>query len=327
MNRPMSVYDSQTDHGWVDVVVATYNGARYLDEQFESVLAQTHPHWRVIARDDGSSDRTPDLLAAWQQRYPDRFRIVQDNHTNLGAAQNFSVLLSHTTAPYVALCDQDDVWLPHKLEDTLTRMYSDEARYSPSTPLLVHTDLEVVDTEMKHLAPSLWGLQYLDPNHETELSRLLTQNVVTGCTALLNRALVDRVGPIPIAVIMHDWWIALTAASLGHVSHLDESTVRYRQHHHNDIGAKVWGPVFVARYVRSMFGKENSLAASLRSTQSQATELLERFRDDLTCEQAHTISTYAKLSEQPPFARRLSLVRHGFLKTGTIRNIGLFINI
>jgi glycosyltransferase involved in cell wall biosynthesis len=327
MNRPMSVNDSQPDDARVDIVVATYNGARYLDEQFESLLAQTYPHWRVIVRDDGSSDHTPDLLAAWQQRHPDRFTIVHDSRSNLGAAQNFSILLSHTTSPYVALCDQDDVWLPHKLERTLTLMRSQEGRYGTSTPLLVHTDLQVVDTELKQVAPSLWALQYLDPHHEMDLARLLTQNVVTGCTALLNRALVTRVGPIPDAVIMHDWWIALVAASLGQVSHLAEATVRYRQHHHNDIGAKVWGPLFVAKYVRSMFGGDNKLAASLRSTQSQAGELLVRFHQDLTLAQTQTISAYAKLSDQPPLARRISLVRHGFLKTGTIRNIGLFINI
>jgi glycosyltransferase involved in cell wall biosynthesis len=319
--------DSNQEGCWVDIVIATYNGAGHLHAQLESILAQTHPSWRVVARDDGSTDGTADLLASWHHRFPDRFTIVADSSSNLGAAQNFSILLAHTTAPYVALCDQDDVWLPNKLELTLTQMRSDEGLYGHSTPLLVHTDLEVVDTNLTSIAPSLWALQYLDPTTDDDLARLLVQNVVTGCTAILNRALVLKAAPIPAAVIMHDWWISLTAATFGRISHLNEPTVRYRQHHSNDIGAKVWGPAFVVRYVRSMFGRENKLAAALRSTQSQAAAFLDRFNAELTPAQRLTISAYASLASQPPIARRISLVRHGFLKTGTVRNIGLFLNI
>src|SRR5262249_54654542 len=130
MTSPASAADST-----IDILLATYNGAAYLEEQLASIEAQAHPNWRLIARDDGSSDRTADILAAFRTRHPGKVTIVRDADGNLGLVQNFSRLMEASTAPYAAFCDQDDVWLPEKLSLCLARMRDLEAEHGRDKPL------------------------------------------------------------------------------------------------------------------------------------------------------------------------------------------------
>src|SRR5271165_6209193 len=102
--------------GRVAVLLATYNGEKYLDELIGSLLSQTYRDFVVIARDDCSSDRTPEILARWSAAQPDKIRVVSDNCGNLRSLGNFSRLMEECDAPYFAFCDQDDVWLPNKIE-------------------------------------------------------------------------------------------------------------------------------------------------------------------------------------------------------------------
>jgi glycosyltransferase involved in cell wall biosynthesis len=310
----------------VDILLATYNGSQFLEAQMASLEAQTYGSWRLIVRDDGSSDRTRSLLLAWANRFPERITILNDEKENLGSSQNFSMLLEHSSAPYVALCDQDDVWLPDKIARTLERLRNLEAKSGSTVPHLIHTDLEVVNRQLAPTAKSFWKHQYVDPSNEAKMNRLLVQNVVTGCTAMLNRSLVNLAAPIPNEAIMHDWWIALTAAAFGHINHIDEATVLYRQHGGNDTGAKAWGPAFVLRQARSLCQRDSATASGLRATHVQARAFLDHFDDRLSSETAALVKAYARLPSQAPIGRRASLLRHGFLKTGALRNVGLFLS-
>jgi glycosyltransferase involved in cell wall biosynthesis len=310
----------------VDILLATYNGAKYLDAQIESLVAQTYPSWQLIIRDDGSSDGTQALLSAWANRLPNRITIVEDGRKNLGASQNFSTLLERSSAPYVALCDQDDVWMPDKVTRTLAHLRKLEAQHGFDIPLLVHTDLKVVDDRLASSAGSFWAHQYINPSNEKKLHRLLVQNVVTGCTAMLNRPLVEFAAPVPADAIMHDWWIALVAGAFGVISHIDEPTILYRQHGANDTGAKEWGAAFIARQASSVCRRDGATAEGLRATHEQARAFLDIFGDRLSSEQSALVRAYGHLPTQPAVRRRLSLIRHGFLKTGAIRNIGLFLS-
>ena len=106
----------------IDILLATYNGETFLDEQLDSIAAQAHGDWRLIARDDGSSDRTPEILEAFRMRHPGKVVVLEDGDGNLGLVQNFSRLMAHSDAPYAAFCDQDDVWMPEKLALSLAKM-------------------------------------------------------------------------------------------------------------------------------------------------------------------------------------------------------------
>ena len=223
----------------VDILLATYQGARYLDDQLKSILAQTYSQFHLWIRDDGSNDGTQEILQKWKQLYHDKITIVPTAE-RLGIKKNFSELMKHSRASYIMFADQDDIWLPFKVEACLNRLKTMERQYGSHLALVVHTDLKVVDQDLKEISPSFWHYSKLRPDL-ISLNRLLPQNVLTGCTMFMNRALVDLAGPIPEAAIMHDWWIALVAACFGHIGVLNQPTILYRQHSTNDTGAKRYG--------------------------------------------------------------------------------------
>lgn len=231
----------------VQVLLATYNGERFLREQIESILAQTLPGVTILARDDGSSDSTPQILEDYAHRFPGRIRILPATAPAAGARGNFLALLRAAAAPYVAFADQDDVWLPQKLELQMNAMRSLEQRHGPDAPLLVFSDLQVVSDDLATLAPSFWRYRGIQPRNIHRLGRLLMENVLTGCTALLNAPLAHLARSMPRSAVMHDWWVALLASTLGHATFLDQRLVLYRQHENNLIGASPSAPAIGLR--------------------------------------------------------------------------------
>jgi len=223
----------------IEVVLPTYNGVAYLEAQLASIHAQTLRPERVLLRDDGSSDGTQALIHQLQQRYGAWLQVLPADG-NLGCTVNVNRLLEASTAPYVALADQDDLWLPHKLERALALMQQLEGRHGADTPLLVHSDLELVDADGKRLGCRYFQRQRLDPQRCAPVDLALT-NVVTGCTALLNRALLQKALPIPPEALMHDWWLALVASAFGQIALVEEPGLLYRQHSSNVLGAQGLG--------------------------------------------------------------------------------------
>ncbi len=214
----------------VTILLATYNGEAFLEEQLESLFSQEGWSGKILARDDGSTDRTVEIL----QKFPDRIEILPSSG-NLGVVGNFSKLMENCNSPYMMFCDQDDVWKKDKIKVTYKAMKRLEQEQGSDIPLLVHTDLEVVDEELRLIAPSYW--KYVKLSSNPTFSKLLMQNSVTGCTVLMNQKLAEIAKPIPQEAFMHDWWIALVAKAFGKVDFLQQATVRYRQHMANEIGA------------------------------------------------------------------------------------------
>ena len=152
----------------IQLLLATYNEAAYLDASMDSIARQTSSDWSLLVRDDGSSDATQQLLVEWNRRFGSRMEIPPDSGAgNLGVAGNFSRLLAASSMPYVMFANPDDIWYPDKIEVTWQAMLACEAGSDAGTPCLVHTDLEVVDAEMRQIAPSLWAYQGLRP-HRTQ---------------------------------------------------------------------------------------------------------------------------------------------------------------
>lgn len=225
----------------VDILLATWNGERYLAEQLQSIVEQEYPHWRLLVHDDGSSDTTQTILEAFQREHPERMVIIDDGLRFGNACANFAHLLDHATAPYVMFCDQDDIWLPFKVGLTRDTMLKEEARSGGDVPVLVHTDLIVVDAQGHETAPSFLTSQRL-PRHPASLLEAMTLNSVTGCTIMLNRAALRAGTPIPSQAIMHDWWLACRALQQGGtVKLLEQPTMCYRQHGGNAVGSKAIG--------------------------------------------------------------------------------------
>ena len=306
----------------VEVVLATYNGELYLGELLDSLLAQSYGGWRLEARDDGSSDRTVALLESFQQKHPTRIIIIKDNDGNLGPRDNFSRIANSTSSGYLMFADQDDIWRPEKIEITLDQMRAVELVKGVDFPILVHTDMRVVDVTGKVIGESFWDYQNLKATACMKLPRQLVQNYVTGCTMMINRKLLELSMPVPPDAIMHDWWFALVASAFGEIAVVKRQTVNYRQHGENSIGAKRWGSRHVAA---ELLGGIGELRKRIRATRSQARSFLERYEQRLGPELTRVVSEYVTLERYGYFRRRVVGIRNGFFKSGLIRNIGYYV--
>lgn len=306
----------------VDILLATFNGEAFLAEQIESVLAQDFQDWRLLVRDDGSSDETVAIVRRYVSQYPGKIDLIEDRDTGLGAAGNFGRLLELSRAPYVMLCDQDDVWLSHKVARMLAATRELESESPPARPLLVFSDLTVVDRDLNVVHPSFWRFMLTDTVAGTSINRLMGQNVVTGCASICNRRLVELTLPIPPEALMHDWWMALVAASMGELRCLPEATVLYRQHGRNTLGAKDFGALSILRRaaLRPVQAVANHRRA-LHFTQSQAKALLACMGDRMDRRTQYVVGCYVALSEKGFFARRLTVVKRGFLPKGLLRKL------
>ena len=192
-------------------------------------------------RDDGSTDETVPIVERHAEVDP-RIMLVRDRRGNLGPARSFGVLLeqaSKSGARYLALADQDDGVGARQAGAELALLRRREGELGDAIPLLVHSDLTVVDEGLNVIAPSYLAFERQRPLSEGALRKLLIQNFVTGCTTLVNRALLRSSLPFP-GVVMHDWWLALCAAAMGEVLYLPEATVLYRQHGLNALGSRGW---------------------------------------------------------------------------------------
>lgn len=138
----------------IDILLATYNGARWLPELRISLMQQTEQRFSILARDDGSNDDTVQILKKFQRDHPGKLDLIKDELGNLGVMGNFNCLMGISQAPYVIFCDQDDIQLPEKIERTFQRAVEWEGELDAETPILVHTDLQVVDSDLEILVRS-----------------------------------------------------------------------------------------------------------------------------------------------------------------------------
>ena len=222
----------------IAILLATYNGERYLAEQLDSLLAQTCQDWHLYVHDDGSLDGTLAMLHSFASAHPDKMTIL--DYPPMGEpCKNFLSMLERVDAPYYMFCDQDDVWLPEKIERTFHVMRQAEIAGPTDTPILIHTDLTVVDEDKNVINPSFWNYSRIYPQWFTNYIDYAALNPVTGCTMLFNakaKAIIKR--PYDLAT-MHDAWVTFSVAAVnGIIESVKEPTILYRQHGHNTLGAK-----------------------------------------------------------------------------------------
>lgn len=286
----------------IAVLMATYNGEKYIAEQIESLLSQTIQDFVLYINDDCSADKTYDIIRQYADRYPRKI-IVSQNQKNSGSAKyNFISLMIKHKDEYMMLCDQDDIWLPNKIELTLAKMRNLESKHGRDIPILVHTDLAVTDENLAIVSPSFKTA--MNANYDrTLLRQLLIQNTLTGCTAMYNRSLSDLIQTEPSFAIMHDWWLILIAGAFGVVGHIDEQTILYRQHSSNSIGAK---DVRTISYKVGKLLRWREMKQAIADTYPQAQSLLDGFRDKLLPEQIILLETYCSIPQMNKINRWLA---------------------
>ena len=216
--------------------MCTFNGERYLDELLDSLLNQRLAPNEVVVSDDSSSDSTLSILEDFRSRAPFSVRILA-NQQRRGVIRNFETALSACNGDYIALCDQDDVWNPDKLEIlvALVRRMETEAGHGP---YFVHTDVDLVDSRLNKMGVSFLEHQGLKPAGIQQYRTLVVQNYIPGCSCLFTRDLLEYALPIPAAAVMHDWWLALLASIAGEIRYDPSRTVLYRQHGENVLGSE-----------------------------------------------------------------------------------------
>ena len=233
----------------IAVLLSTYNGEKYLEEQLHSILNQTCTEkWCLYIRDDGSTDNTLSIIDRYVSEYDQIFKF-EDGGRGLGPALSFLELLSSISAEYYMFCDQDDFWLPNKMETCFRKLV--ELNKGNNRPILVHTDLMVVDQDLNLLNKSFWG-----KNLSTEVVHkyMPITNFVTGCTMFFNKAARDcSINFVADKVIMHDHWVALCVwAYQGIIFSIAEPTIKYRQHGRNVLGVFKKEDSFIGRLKKSI---------------------------------------------------------------------------
>lgn len=308
----------------IDILLAAYSPDETFEQQLQSILVQTNNCWQLYVRDDNQANDVEVILSQYNQNQTADITNFIDGKGRLGTAKNFSCLLEHAASDYVMFCDQDDVWLPYKVDATLEKMLQLEKTYGKQTPLLVHTDSTVVDKDLKLISESLWAHQNIQPKNREVFNRLLVQNIVTGCTVMINKALRDFAMPVPESAIMHDWWLALVASAFGKIGHVDQQTMLYRQHQSNAIGAKNWNIPFV---VKNMFGNHGRVREGIENAQKQSRVFLERYASQLPDDIRMAVECYATLKEKPYLEKIYLLLKYRLFKAGMIRNLGFWVHI
>lgn len=251
------------DNKCVVILMATYNGSSYLAQQLDSILAQTHKNWKLLVRDDCSTDNTMDILKKYQEQ-DERITILDNKGINLKTIGNFFELMQKAPdSDYYALCDQDDFWYPNKLERALFCL---ENKFDDhSMPLLYCGAKEITDENLK--------VQEISVIKHPKLTwqSALVENICTGCTCVFNHALRQKaVLYTPKKCIMHDWWLYLLAVGLGKAYYDEKPFIQYRQHGNNVYGDIHSGFKLVRYRLKQLFCKRGQ-------TYEQTEEFLEVF--------------------------------------------------
>lgn len=290
----------------VNILMATYNGEKFLAQQIESIQKQTFKEWNLLIRDDGSSDKTCDIIRNFTAK-DSRIRFINENeHHNLGVIKSFFTLVNYEVADFYFFSDQDDVWLPEKLSVSL-----EAAKHKASdVPLLVYTDLKVVNQELNILQDSMIRAQSHHAN--TTLLPELTENTVTGGTMMINHALAEK-WFTPNDILMHDWFLALLAAGLGEIIYLDLPTQLYRQHDNNVLGARTMDKRFkiLREGPKSIFTRYWKL---IHDSQKQASLIVDKYGDIMTVTDLELIKCFIKIDKQPFMTRLRWLWKYGYSK-------------
>lgn len=307
------------------ILLATYNGEKYLRPLLDSLFSQQEQEWDLLISDDCSKDATHNILNEYVQRYPNRVILTKNERAFGSAKSNFFHLLRQAEGyEYLMFCDQDDVWKPEKVNITLRAMQELE-HGDIKTPCLVHTDLTVARADLSVLHESFMESSMLDPSR-CALKQLVIQNIVTGCTMMINAALREKV-LLPAdenSIRMHDAWCALWASAIGRIGYVKEKTILYRQHGTNVVGAK---NVNSLRYLLHYLchGKQNRQA--LVEAERQAGVFLNAAKDVLNDEQKQLLSDYSTMRKKGKINRVRIIFKHGIWKTGWRRCVGEIIQI
>lgn len=293
----------------VCIMLSTYNGVKYIDEQMESLLTQNQVDVQINIRDDGSSDETVQKLNEYAKSHPDQIQVIEGE--NLGVIGSFFELMRQTEPvyDYYSFCDQDDVWKPDKLRRAVAKLQLRQT----NIPLMYCSSTEMVDQDLNNL--NVWPTL---PPQSLSMYNAMVENCCVGCTMVLNPVAFQQVrSNIPsdlTQVIMHDWWIYLYASAFGEVIFDEEPMILYRQHQNNVLGGSNEGFImkWKNRWSRFVNGKNHFILSK------QAKMFLQLHKDQLSAQQQKDIHRFLNQLNSPwikriGYASKMPFYRQAFL--------------
>ncbi len=304
----------------VDIVLATYEGETYIDDLINSIFLQDYTPFRVYARDDGSTDNTFNKLKKYAEQFT-QFTVIE-NQEHIGIIKNFEQLLQLTKSDYILLADQDDYWFSDKISRSIRGIRKIESQFGSDTPALFFTDLQIVDQNLLKIADSFWQYKNLDPEISQVLHKLIVRNVCPGCSMIINRALLEKTLPFPNGIIMHDWWLILSALVLGKVAYSDTPTISYRQHGKNSIGAKKKS---INQKIYNLLFRYRDMIDEKNQTQYQAKLLLDQYSTNMKKEDLQILKAYSNYRIESKIMHKYRCYKNGISTKGVLGNIGLYL--
>lgn len=296
----------------IEVLMAVYNGSAYIREQIDSILNQTYENWHLTISDDGSTDGTDLIADEYAAKYPEQITRVYSGVRFGNARDHFMWLSENCTSRYILYSDQDDVFNPEKMSRLMDAMQNAERQWGRDLPILVFSDQTVVDEKLNVIEPSLMRCQK-QAFDSFDYHALLIQNVVTGGAMMVNRPLCSLAVQCRSRerIIMHDWWMAATAARFGKIIYLDEPLSLYRQHGGNSVGAKRVGS---AGYIAGMIGNLRGVREMILRKKSQAGVFEETYTALLTAEDRQFLSRMKQSRSGIRFYLKNRGYIHGFFR-------------
>lgn len=311
----------------VDILLATFfldnyeRGEEYLRLQLDSLVAQDYPNFRILIRDDASPNPLArKIIEEYQARYPELIKVVPTDTDNLGYAGNFEKLMEASDAEYVCFADQDDIWYPHKVSHSIATMQAQEAEKGKDTPLLVHHDARIMNSDGEPVHGSMAN-NFDDDYADSHLERITYRTATYGFTITANRALVDKALPFPTPSdkVGHDGHLGVVARVFGDIFYDKTKLVDYRIHDNNTSGPRIKGEEparvgFLPR-IKRVFNTLAKVRKTFKSRFDYAGAFVEQHRADpnFKPEDRRILSDYAKLGQGwNPVERLQIMMKHNF---------------
>lgn len=260
----------------IDILMATYNGEKYLSEQIDSIINQTYQGWNLLIRDDGSTDSTMEIIESYQKK-DTRIKILKDNKGNLGIVKNFEELLKISKAKLIMFSDQDDIWKKEKILRYLERL--EKIKEFKNEKIMIHSNSNLYREKNQKL-----NLFISDKFLEQKLENVFFNFFVQGATIMITKSLKEFILPFPEEVYIHDRYIHLLTDILFKRVFINESFMDYRQHENNQIGGNTdWKKLISKRY---FYEKDYKLIK----------KIYELYKNRLNLEQKNMIESYFKIT-------------------------------
>ncbi|MCC4482224.1 glycosyltransferase family 2 protein [Limosilactobacillus reuteri] len=281
----------------VAILMSTYNGAKYLKDQLQSIINQSYSNWHLYIRDDGSSDETVEIIKSYAKK-DSRISIIHDTLGNIGSVRSFFYLLEQVDSNFYMFSDQDDYWKQDKIQKSILLLKQHNHKRKP---ICVYTNLQIVDDNLE-------GNELLLTKTWQDFPKLFFTNNLYGCTMLFNNFLKEKIKFDRLNydnIYVHDWWLALVCAIFGEIYYLDEPTILYRQHYGNQIGATSKN---INVLIKRLFSKSKD-EKSLQSTILFAEELEKLYGAELKSSNIQGyVKNYATISNKSSFFNNLKII-------------------